>query len=151
MNYEELMNKAITPEAPLGTSEAIFDSIHYVTEPNLNTGEVDVTAAYINFKDIKSIKLNLQFDTGSNQLDYLLEQLGAPSYIENDINAASGTTVKMSRWKKEKNSTLSGEALEEFKNRKAGQYFVNICEHEDGSADITETYINTNFNVKTIW
>lgn len=97
MKLNETKTKKREQNLPEGTHEVIFKKFAWFADENQ-----DVKGARIYIDGYRPLYLNY-FDEGENfQLDYLLDQLGIEdSYDEEDINEASGTVIKCTRYPKQ--------------------------------------------------
>ena len=148
LNMKELMEMAVQKEMPLGVTEAIFKKLEYKKDEN-----DDVLGAFVHFEGFRSIYLPFTDGEVNYQLDYLLEQLELATYNPYEINDAASKTVKISRYIKENEKTISAAEYQEILEKYAGEpptYIQILEEFNDGSATIKSTFTNTNFNLKTI-
>ena len=88
MKLNELKNRKVAKELPIGRHEVTFKKIDYRTN-----SEMDITGVFIHIDGYKPLFIPF-FDNGDNfQLDLLLEQLGCDSYDPDEINQCTGTRI----------------------------------------------------------
>ena len=93
MKLSEMKNIKKADTLPLGTHEVTFKEIQY----RINAEE-DVIGAFIHIEGFKSLYIPIFDDDRNFQLQFLIEQLGAETADETDINACRGTVIKATRY-----------------------------------------------------
>ncbi len=149
LRMADIEKMAVAKEMPLGITEAPFEKLDYRIDPE---DEESILGAFVHFEGFRSIYLPFTNGEVNYQLDYLLEQLGTESYSPAEVNKFTGTIVKVSRYEKETKKDLNKTEYKAFLKKHEGvpPVYVSIAENEDGTAELTSTFINTNFNLKTI-
>ena len=149
LRMADIEKMAVAKEMPLGITEAPFERLDYRIDPE---DEESILGAFVHFEGFRSIYLPFTNGEVNYQLDYLLEQLGTESYSPAEVNKFAGTIVKVSRYEKETKKDLNKTEYKAFLKKHEGvpPVYVSITENEDGTAELTSTFINTNFNLKTI-
>ena len=147
LTMKDIEKMAVAKEMPLGITEAVFEKIEY----RIDEANETVIGAYVHFQGYRSIYLPFTDGEINYQLDYLLEQLGVESYALPEINATTGSVVKISRYIKETEKNYSKDEFFKLKKKFEGVLptYLTVRENEEG-ATVTSTFTNTNFNLKTI-
>ena len=148
LTIADIEKMAVAKEMPLGTIDAVFESMEYKLDEN----QEDIKGTFLHFEGFRSIYLPFTDGKVNYQLDYLLEQLGVDSYSPAEINAKEGTSVKISRYLKETTKDYTPAEYTAFKQKFEGAppTYMEILENEDGSATVKSVFTNTNFNLNTI-
>jgi hypothetical protein len=87
MKLNEMCQKEVRKEMPLGKNNVTFEGLRYRLKE-----DDEVTGAWIDIKEYKSLFIPI-FEEENYQLDLLLEQLEVTSYDPEEINKASGKRI----------------------------------------------------------
>ena len=97
MKLNDLKNRKVAIEMPMGRNEVVFKRIDY----KIDRETEEVTGAFVHVEGYKPLYIPI-FDNGDNfQLDLLLGQLGCDSYDPDEINKATGTVIIAHRYIRE--------------------------------------------------
>ena len=148
LTIADIEKMAVAKEMPLGTIDAVFESMEYKLDEN----QEDIKGTFLHFEGFRSIYLPFTDGKVNYQFDYLLEQLGVESYAPAEINAKEGTSVKVSRYLKETEKEYSPTEYAALREKFEGAIptYMEVHESEDGGAIIKSVFTNTNFNLNTM-
>jgi len=97
MKLNELKNKKVAVEMPMGKNEVVFKRIDYRTDKETD----DINGVFVHIENYRPLFIPF-FDNGDNfQLDLLLNQLGCDSYDPDEINKFTGKTIVAHRYVRE--------------------------------------------------
>lgn len=93
MKLNEMKNIKRAETLALGTHEVVFDHIQYRVN-----AEEDVIGAFVHIVGFKSLYIPIFDDDRNFQLQFLIEQLGAETADEDEINSFKGTVITVTRY-----------------------------------------------------
>ena len=97
MKLNELKNRTVAVEMPMGRNEVVFKRIDY----RIDKETEDVTGVFVHIENYRPLFIPF-FASGDNfQLDLLLTQLGCSSYDPDEINKSAGTVIVAHRYVRE--------------------------------------------------